>query len=199
MLVTALLLSGCGQAASSVKTPTPAAFYDGEIRTSATTSGGSLRLELWRVTYTPGSSGTVQGRTLVIVAQTIVYLKLTNAGTSAVQLWEGVTFPDPQQAPFYLIDDQGRRFPARGQGWTSYSDTASTPLPTAAPSSGAAITGPQPLTLPGEGIVQPGETAEFSLGFGGIPKDVRELTLVMEQVQAPDGQQYTLKLPVPLP
>jgi hypothetical protein len=45
----------------------------------------------------------------------------------------------------------------------------------------------------------PGQTVEFGLTFAGIPGDVIELTLVMDNVRTEDGKSYDLRIDVPLP
>jgi hypothetical protein len=106
-----------------------------------------------------------------------VYLRLKSTGSQAVLPFAGIDLSDPRQAPYYLVDTAGRRYPARGSDWTRRE----------AESAEAALT------------VRPGETREFQLDFEGIPAGVTGLTLVMERVPLEGGSEHTLRVPLPLP
>lgn len=174
----ACLLAGCVQLPGLAADP--ASYYRGQVKMKATATQGPLTLEIWRVDYESGGHSRSGGTTLISPAVTRVHLRLQNQGNSVVTLFQtkslqpGVPPPAP---PYYLIDGSGRHYPATGSGWSSQAG--------------------DPRAVEGKAL--PGQTVEFTLEFGGIPRNVTSLHLVLNSLQAADGEKYNLQLPAKLP
>ncbi|ACZ41463.1 hypothetical protein Tter_0545 [Thermobaculum terrenum ATCC BAA-798] len=155
----------------------PTSYYEGDVYAVSTSQAGPLRLLLWRVSYQPQQP---LGRAIALT-YTVVYLCLTNTGSSPVILYEtreGSKGEPPPPPPYYLLDDQGHRYPAVGAGWSWR-------------------TGEPEERFIGKAL--PGRTVDFTLDFNPIPTHVRHLVLVMEDVRTQTGQSYDLRVEVPLP
>lgn len=184
--------------ASSI-TATPR-YYDGEIYLPKTVTRDSLRVTVWRTIYMGGFTRTSGGTTLREEPGVQVYMELENRSDNTVFIQEAGE-SDSARPPYYLVDDKGRHYPARGRGWSYRPDgyePPSTITPLSTPT-GTFASGPYRQLLPSEGQVPPGEITEFTLTFSGIPEDVEALTLVMEGIGSADGHRYTLRIPLPLP
>ncbi len=174
----AVLMGGCGRPGERERSGTPH-YYNGQVGQKATASVGPLRLSIWRVDYEGGYARRSHGGLYESQPVTRTYLKLKNNGASTVTLFRtawGHGAP-PQPPPYYLVDDRGQRYPATGQGWSSQAG--------------------DPRAIEGKAL--PGQTVEFTLEFGGVPRSARSLALVMDSVRAADGRRYSFRLPLELP
>lgn len=159
-----------------------ASFYQGDVRTTETAVAEPLRFELWQVQYQARTTSRDPSGALVIgIGGTNVFVKVQNTGNHTALLFEAAPYPPNPEVrtpppDAYLTDQQGRRYPTSGGGWS------------------------QPAGEPEEhiGKALPGQTAEAVLMFPPMPRDVTALTLHWN-VRLEDGTPLSVTLPVPLP
>jgi hypothetical protein len=190
LLLAAVAAASCGledaQRIREDNRPAPGGYHNGETRRETTADAGPLELRVWWVEYRSATGGRSGAAQVITGPRTTVHLMLKNAGTNPAIISPGVSGPGvspdgedvPPLPPYYLLDERGRRFSSAGTpGWSCQSD--------------------DPLGC--DGRAHPGRTTEFSLSFGGIPRDVGSLTLVMDGVKTEEGDKYSFEIPVSLP
>jgi hypothetical protein len=147
-------------------------YVEGSAQSTAVARSGPLELRVQQIVYTP---------------EIQLYLALRNNSQGTVTLLADDDATDPAAAvpkgappplPYYLEDGAGGLYAWSGRGAWTYSEEDGTMA---------------------DGKVAPGGRAQFMLAFPAVPDDVRELTLIMNDVRADDGQSYDLRVPVPLP
>lgn len=157
------------------------AFHHGRVEDGAVTDGSTLRMELRAVEYQRAVKRVSGGRTTLQFPRspaTKLDLWLRNDGDMPIAL----PFPVNASAPStsagpYLIDEHGRRYPARVIQWHQ---------------------------RPGEpagaiGRVFPGWGVGLTFHFPGIPADVRDLTLIVGLIEHGSPTITAMRLTVPLP
>lgn len=191
-----VLLSGC--ASSEINTSVDEVrYHEGTVFVDSVLLNGLLEVEIWRITYTDFQTTTSEKGTFFRIPNAAVYLKFHNHGTRPITV-ERVSSSDASSVAFYLIDQVGTRYPAKSRGWSMSSEA----LDEAGgyvivPSDDPRI--PEQHLLPNDGIVQPGETIESILEFGGIPRTATALTLVMEGIKNDEGKILRIETEIPLP
>lgn len=192
----AMVLSGC----SAQMPDRPAeenCYHQGTMYAENVLAQGPLEVKIWRIVYTSSQMQSTDGGTHLRIPNMAVYLKFHNLGELSL-LVERVSPMDSDTVSFYLVDQSGNRYPAKSRGWSMNAEA----LDAAGgyvliPSDNPRI--PSQHLLPNDGVVQPQETIESVLEFGGIPCVVTELMLVMEGISTEEGENLRVETEVLLP